>query len=321
MPDEVYIGLDLGGTRIRAGRYTGKLIGEQRVETLTLDEEGPDAVIGRMVDMARQVWPTNGDVVAGVGVSAPGPVDIQSGIITAPPNLYGWHNVPLKARLESALNVPVYLGNDANLAALAEYQMGAGRGYRHLIYITVSTGVGAGVISDEHLIVGARGFGAECGHLILVLNEGGTDRVSSLEKEAAGPALARQAVAAMQAGEMSSILQLAGSYEAVEGKHVVMAAQAGDALGLRIVRRAGWILGLGIINLLHTFNPEIVVIGGGVAQGAGELLFDPMWETIRRPNYAVLDSSYWEDLKIVGPALGEDVSLIGAAALALRKGR
>ncbi|HRE48036.1 MAG TPA: ROK family protein [Aggregatilineales bacterium] len=310
-----YIGIDLGGTRIRAGRFDANLEMDARTETLTLDEEGVDAVIGRMVAQARAVFPTDGGRVAGIGVSAPGPIDPKAGVITSPPNLKGWKNIELRRILQEALGAPVFLGNDANLAALAEHQRGAGRGYTDLIYLTISTGVGAGVITDGRLLIGSHGFGAECGHLIMLV-EG--EHVSTLEKEAAGPSIARHAVAAIKAGEQSAIITFAANDLAeVTAKHVSEAARQGDPLALRLMGRTGKIIGCGIVSLLHTFNPQIVVIGGGVYKGASDLLNPAMNDAIRA--YSI-GAEYWRDLVIAPAALGEDVCLIGAAALAVGGG-
>ncbi|MBO9309458.1 MAG: ROK family protein, partial [Chloroflexi bacterium] len=210
MAEEVYIGIDLGGTRIRAGKFSARLERLARTETLTRDEEGVEAVIERLVAQARAVWAKEGERVVAVGVSAPGPIDLKTGVITRPPNLAGWHNVPLRRRLEEALGVPVYLGNDANLAALAEYERGAGRGFQHVIYLTISTGVGAGIIVDGVPIVGWRGFGAEGGHLAMLVYECGQLRATTLEREVQGSAIARQAQVAIVGGRQSAILDLAG---------------------------------------------------------------------------------------------------------------
>lgn len=316
MSDTIYIGIDLGGTRIRAARFTTDLAMEQRIETLTLDQEGLDAVIGRIIEQGKAVWPLNGLHVGGIGVSAPGPIDPVTGIIISPPNLKGWHNVPLQKRLETAFNAPVHLGNDANLAALAETAMGTSRGYTHVVFLTISTGIGAGVISDGKLLIGSHGLGAECGHLIMIADG---DRVSTLEKEAAGPAIARQASTAIENGEKSMILDMAeGVIDSINARMVGEAALAGDNLASRLIERAGRMIGLGIVSLLHTFNPEIVVIGGGVAEGTWDILLKPMWNSIK--TYS-LDAAYWEKLVIAPAQLGENVSLIGAGALAIQERR
>ncbi len=316
MSKDVYIGIDLGGTRVRAARLNSALEIEERVEAKTLAADGPDAVIERMVEQARAVWPKDGANVLSVGVSAPGPINPYTGVIVAPPNLPGWHNIPLQEILQRELNATVYLGNDANVAALAETERGASKGYTHVIYLTISTGIGSGVISDGNLLIGATGIGAECGHLIILTDE---DRVSTLEKEAAGPAIARYAKAMIESGGKTRILDHAnGDLEAITAAHVTLAAREGDPIAVRLMARAGRILGLGIVSLLHTFNPQIVVIGGGVADGAGDLLFKPMREAIQ--TYAI-DAAYWDQLIIAPAALGENVSIIGAAALAARRGK
>jgi glucokinase len=313
MSNDVFIGIDLGGTRIRAARLDADLRIQQRIETLTLDEEGQAAVIERIVAQAQAVWPRDARV-AGVGVSAPGPVDTNAGLLTTPPNLKGWHNVPLARLLQERLGAPTFLGNDANLAALAEYSQGAAKGYRHAVYITVSTGIGGGVIIDGRMLLGTRGLAAELGHMVLVADG---DRVSSLEREASGTAIGRQAQAALDRGEESILREMAESIDAVDAKLVSMAAKAGDKLALRLAHRAGWMLGHGVSSILLAFNPEIVVIGGGAAKGLWEWLLPPMWEAIKAN---CIDAAYWDKLKIVQPILGEDVSLVGAGALAMRQG-
>ncbi|MCC7206342.1 MAG: ROK family protein [Anaerolineae bacterium] len=306
-----FIGLDLGGTRIRTGRFSPELNLLARSETQTRDEEGIEPVIRRMVEQVQAVLPTDGARVAGVGVSAPGPIDPINGVITTPPNLQGWKNIPLRDILRERLGLPVYLGNDANLAALAEHRMGAGRGYGHVIYLTISTGIGSGVIIGGEMLLGSAGLASEAGHLIMAVDG---EQVTTLEKEAAGPALARQAVRALRSGQQSVIRDLAGGdLDAVTGRMIGEAAEAGDALALSILRRAGTMIGLGVLSLLHCFNPEIVVIGGGVALNTWQWLIDPLWDAIRAH---AMGEAFWQNVKIVQAQLGDDVALIGAATLA-----
>jgi glucokinase len=311
MTDPVIIGVDLGGTQIRAARLTRQLDILEVYKTKTLAAEGLEPSFARIVDAIRVVWPTDGTPVAGIGISAPGPLNPITGVLVAPPNLPGWHNVPLADRLHEIFKVPVYCGNDANVAALAEVALGAARGYRFVIYLTISTGVGSGIINDGRLILGRDGLGGEAGHIQFFGDKG---QVSSLEREAAGPALARAAVARLKAGEDSILKQQ--DINAINAEDVGRAAQAGDALAVAVVERAGFLIGLGIVSLLHLFNPEIIVIGGGVSK-IGDLLFKPMHEAIQK--YA-LDSSYWTNMPIVAAALEDDVSIYGAAALVITHG-
>ncbi len=311
---ERIIGIDLGGTRIRAALLDHDLNLVARQETPTLAQQGRDATLARMQDLVRSILPSDpNDHVAGIGISAPGPSNPNTGVLVAPPNLPGWHNVPLVEVLQKEFGHSTFLGNDANVAALAETARGAARGYRHVIFITISTGIGSGIISDGRLLLGKDGLAAEAGHMALVVGE----KVTTLEKEAAGPALARHAREQIEQGSKSSIRELVnGDLSKISGSTVGHAATAGDTLALGVVRRAGWIVGLGLVSLLHLFNPEIVVIGGGVS-ALKDLLFPPMQEAIEQ--YCI-DTAYWKDLKIKEAELGENVSLVGAAALVVTRG-
>jgi glucokinase len=286
----------------------------QREETLTLADEGLDATLKRIKMIIHKVLPAHGAPATGIGISAPGPLNPKTGVVVSPPNLPGWHNVPLGDILYDEFKIPVFVGNDANVAALAETARGAALGCHHVVFLTISTGIGSGMIVDGRMLLGSEGLGAEAGHIVMIAEEG---KVSTLEKEAAGPALARQAKARIEQGEVSLIKELVqGDLSRIAGSTVGEAAAKGDKLALEVVRRAGTIVGLGIVSLLHLFNPEIVVIGGGVSK-LGDLLFAPMREAIQR--YAI-DAAYWQNLRIERAALGEDVSIVGAAALVITQG-
>jgi glucokinase len=315
MTDGVIIGVDLGGTRIRAARCDTQLNIIKREEILTKAEGGLDATLGRIKGLIQQVLPDNDTPVIGIGISAPGPLNPDTGVVVAPPNLPGWHNVPLGDILHEAFNVPIFVGNDANVAALAETVRGAAIGCRNVIYITVSTGIGGGIITDGHMLLGDVGLGAEVGHMTIVAGE----TVTTLEKEAAGPALARKLRAALEAGETSDVVRglVGDDLSTIDGKVVGQAVHAGDPLAVGIVKRSAELLGLGMVSLLHLFNPEIIVIGGGVASGLGRALTDPVRQMIE--TYS-LDSAYWENLSIVPPKLHEDVSIIGSVALVKTRG-
>jgi glucokinase len=250
--------------------------------------------------------------VGGIGVSFAGAVDSHSGVvITAEPNIPGWQKFPLGEILSQEFGVPVYLGNDANVAALAETTMGAARGYQDVLFLTISTGMGGGIISGGRLIVGSAGIGAECGLIVLAIDG---EKVSSPEELAAGVGIVPRARAALERGEQSTILERAGGLPgAITARMVGEAAHAGDALAVRLIEESGRFIGLTIVTFLHILNPQIVVLGGSVAEGTWDLIQKPMHEAIQR---YVLDAAYWEHLEITLATLGENVSLIGAAALA-----
>ncbi len=307
------IAVDLGGTRIRSARLNDDLEMLLRHEELTLAHEGVDATLGRVMEMIRHVLPTDGTMVEGIGISIPGPTNPFTGTVELGTNL-GWHNIPLARIVREEFGVPVYLGNDANVAALAEAAIGAARGTRHSIFITVSTGIGGGIIVNGRMLLGVNGYAAEVGHMLLEID----GKVTSLEKEAAGPALARKAREHIEAGRKSIILDLCeGQLETINGGTVGKAAQQGDPLALEIVEHAGYVLGLGVASLLLIFNPEIIVFGGGVSFGVGELMFAPMRRTIAEH---IIDDAYYKDLRYALAALGENVSIVGAGALVATKG-
>ena len=302
------IGVDLGGTQLRAARLDAELRLQERVAVPTEADRGRDHVLERILDTIARVLPQDTANVRGIGISAPGPLNPHTGVIVAPPNLPGWHNVPLRDIIQERFGRPTYVGNDANVAALAEAARGAAQGYDYVLYLTISTGIGSGIIDEGRLVVGAQGLGAEAGHLMLVVD----GEVADLEGVASGTAIARQAREALRRGASSRILDLAdGQIERVTAKIVGEAAATGDALAVDLIRRAGYRVGLGVVSLLHLFNPQIVVVGGGVTH-TGDLLFAPMRQAVREH---ALDAAYYEHVPIVPAALGDDVALIGAAAL------
>ncbi len=308
------IAVDLGGTQIRTARYDLELNLLQRENTLTEAYLGLQSTIERMKVYIRKAMPASAEDVLGIGISSPGPLNPFAGVIVAPPNLPGWLDVPLRDIMESEFSLPVHIGNDANVAALAEASKGAAQGCRHVVYITVSTGIGAGIICDGKLLLGRDGLAAEFGHIPIVLENG---TVSSVELEAAGPAIARRVKRSIEEGAKSKVMDIVdGDLKRIDARAVGMAAAAGDELGIAQLAYAGRIIGLGIVSIMHLFNPEVIVIGGGVSK-TGDLLFAPMREAVRAQ---VMDEAYTENLRIEQSALGDDVALIGAAALVATDG-
>jgi glucokinase len=233
------------------------------------------------------------------------------------PNLAGWRNVNLRQELSKHFDAPVFVGNDANLAGLAEHRYGAGRGCAHMIYITVSTGIGAGVISDNRMLLGQQGLGAEIGHMTIDVEaeQPGSNIIGTLEGLASGPNIARRAQAALRRGEQSQVLALAGGkIDAVTPELLNQAAHAGDGFALAQFRETGRYLGIGVTNMLHIFNPQRIVIGGSVWLHCHGFMADAIWETIRA---RAQSPAYWQQLEIVSAALGDDVGLLGAVALAV----
>ncbi len=314
---ETIIGVDVGGTLLRAARYDLDMNLLERTEQLTLAELGQDAVLERLYETITQVLPEPPDELLGIGVALPGPLDAEGGILFNPPNLPFQENLPISYLIEQAVGGPVFIGNDADLAGLAEHQLGAGRGTRSMIYMTISTGIGGGVILNGQVYSG-RGLAGEVGHMV-VWPDGplcGCGRHGHLEAISSGTAIARIARERLAGGALSSITELVGGdLTQVTAKVVGEAAQAGDPLALEIVTQAGRYLGIHIASLMALLNPDMFVLGGGVTK-LGDLLFKPMHEAIHE--YA-LHPRYWENCPIVTAQLGSDVGLIGAAALVKMK--
>jgi glucokinase len=309
---QTIIGVDVGGTRLRAARYDLELKVLERIEQPTQADLGSEAVLERLYQIVRDVLPEPPDTATGIGVALPGPVDMGKGILIAPPNL-PLEDSPIASLVEQAVGGPVFIGNDADLAGLAEHQMGAGRGTKNMIYITVSTGVGGGIIADGRIYAG-RGQGGEIGHMV-VWPDGplcGCGKQGHLEAVSSGTGIARAARERLEAGEPSAISDMAaGDLSQVTAELVGQAAADGDALAMSIITRAGHYLGIGIASLMMLFNPEMFVLGGGVSK-LDDLLFDPMHKAIQE---YTMHPRYWKNVPIVHAQLGDDVVLTGAAAL------
>ena len=307
------VAVDLGGTNIRAALCGDDGLICKRTRRPTCPEQGVEAVIARLVESVQAVLPgpAEGEAIA-VGVASPGPLDPYTGTVLYAANLR-WSDVPLRDLLNQRLGLPVCVGNDANLAALGEQRYGAGRGVRDLAYVTISTGIGAGVILDDRLILGHRGMATEVGHMVMDC-DGPLDPAGvpgSLEGYAAGPAIARIAQEQLAAGRPSLMGELVGSnIGALTAREVVEAAERGDPLAREVIARVARIIGLGLVNLLHLFDPALIVIGGSVGL-ASDFLLDVARETIQRhamPPY--------RGVPLVRAHLGDDGGLLGAAALA-----
>jgi glucokinase len=263
--------------------------------------------VERLINLIKDTVPEEEKVDA-VGIAVPGPIDPHEGIILKAPNLPEWEREPIPREIEDEIGAPTFMGNDANLAALGEWHYGAGQGHHDLLYMTVSTGIGGGVICNDQLLLGAHGLGAELGH-VTILPDGpicSCGHPGHLEALASGKAIAAYVAKKLSEGVKSS---LSGKPEA---KEISQAANTGDELAIEAFQRAGYYLGLGVANYLMIFNPSIVIFGGGVSK-TGDLLFEPMRATIKK---SVLSSHYLEDLIITTAELGDDAGLYGALALA-----
>ncbi|ADU28573.1 ROK family protein [Evansella cellulosilytica] len=305
------IGIDIGGTNMRVGLFKdGNMIKKTSVFTRT--EEGVVAIITRLkqliVNVLEQANIEMGQV-KGIGVGCPGPLDPWKGEIQSPPNLPGWDHIPLKKILEEEYSLPVFLHNDANAAALGEYTFAYNRNVNNLVYITVSTGVGGGVVADGRLLLGVNGSAAEIGHMIINPNGNlcSCGNRGCLEAQASGTGIVSKTKALLQTTKEASVLK---GKSKLTSKDVFVAAENGDALCKRIIEEVQFDLALGLTNIVHAYNPEMVVYGGGVMQ-AGESFIKPV---IEKAEKMILPGMKGR-LTFAATKLGGELGLYGAAAL------
>jgi glucokinase len=283
------LGIDIGGTNLVVGS-----VAEDGSALHALDSEpthaeaGQSDVLDRLITLAqRTIERTRQEVrgadIIGVGVGAPGPLDTKRGIVLLTPNL-GWVNLPLRQIIHERLGLPAALDNDANCAVLGEWWMGAARGTRNAIGITIGTGIGGGIIVDGKLYHGASDCAGEIGHTTID-TEGRRCKCGNygcLEAYASGPNIAMRAVEELKAGAVSRLADyVGGDLRQVTAQTVYQAAHDGDQLALEVVNDTAKFLGAGIANLVNVFNPEVVVVCGGVTL-AGDRLFDPLRREVAR---------------------------------------
>ena len=299
----VIIAIDIGGTQLRVSIYPENStvpINVQRAPTHGME----DGAYDRLTALIDSVWPK--EPVAAISVAAPGPVNPKTGIVFSTPNIKEWSNFPLAQKLNSHFGVPVYLNNDAKMAVVGEWRYGAAKGHHNVLYLTLSTGIGGGVIMDDHLLLGQRGMATELGH-VTVLQNGpvcSCGRHGHLEAVASGTAIAKY-VSEKIADGRKSVLK---SDKTLTALTVAEAAKQGDELSKEAFVRAGTFIGQATAGFLHIFNPSIVIFGGGVTR-SGDLILDPIKESMRRN---IMDPSYLDGLTVTVAELGDDAGLLGS---------
>ncbi len=304
------IGIDLGGTFIKAGRCREGEI-EEYVEYPTEAERGPERVVSNIVKAIKEL--SLEDTLA-VGIGAPGMVDMDSGIVRYPPNLPGWGEFPLARKIAESVGIPAYVGNDANLYALGEWRWGAGQGARYLVVLTLGTGVGGGIIVDGRLLKGANFAGGEVGH-ITISSDGPYCKCGS--RGCVEAYLGRDyltTLAKRQIPKWQGHTALSEQHE-ITPKLLYELAVNGDELALFLWKEYGRMLGIAIVNYVHIIDPEIVVIGGGISN-AWEFFIKSALDEVR----SRLMSFPSRKLEIKKGVLGNKAGIYGAAYLAMSEG-
>jgi len=312
------LGVDVGGTKIAAAVVAerGEIVA--RGYSPTEAQAGPRVVIDNIVATIAQAISSAGIAprqLSGIGIAAAGIIDSESGRVSFSPNIPGWREVPLRDIVQERFSLPTYLGNDATLAALGEWRFGVKKKVSDLIYITVSTGIGGGIICHGRLYTGVLGAAGEVGHMTIDVNgpQCNCGNVGCWETLASGTALAREAVKEIKGGASTAITGLVGGdLSLVEAKVVFQAAKQGDRLAGELISRLGYYLGVGLANLVNIFNPELVLVGGGVAK-MGDLLLEPAKKVVRERAFATSAGA----VQIKPALLGDDSSILGAVAFVL----
>lgn len=314
------IGISVGGTKLAVviSDSRGEII--ERIRKPTNSERGPENVIQRVFDMVNEIIRIVGldkNNCTGVGVSFGGPVNPKTGTTYSFVNCPGWGGIPLKKRIEVQLGLPVVIENDANASALAEWMYGAGRGYDYVVYMTMGTGIGGGIVVKGRLYKGTGGLAGEVGHQILLPNGPKCEcgKRGCLESLCSGPAITRRAKEAIKKDPKTLILRIAeGKIENVKSEMVVRAARDGDRLANQLIYETATYMGWGIANIVSILNPDVVILGT-VATAAGDLLLAPIRENVRK--LGVGEAA--RRVKILPSQLGDQIDDLAAVSLVIRR--
>lgn len=310
MEKKYVVGVDLGGTKIYTALVglEGNIIKEKTVETLA--HEGEQAVMGRIVDTINYVIDgTDKDLIKSIGIGSPGPLDVKNGIIIENSNL-PFKNFAIVKTIKETYDLPTYLDNDANVATLGEFMFGAGKGTENMVFITASTGIGGGAVLNGKLFRGSTGNALEVGHMT-VATEGprcGCGNLGCAEALGSGTAIGKRAKEAV----LSNVVTSLKNYENVTAKEVFKEAANGDRVAKNILNTSLTYLGIAVANTITNFDPEKVVVGGGVVNG-GDIVID----TIRNVVEERCMAAFVENCTIEKAVLGGKAGVLGAAALAI----
>lgn len=316
--DPPVLAVDLGGTKILAALIDSQSRVIEKHFLLTLASEGPNAVIERIlsaIDALLSKTPLS--ELHSISIASAGIIDSKRGAVTISPNLPGWENIGLRDIVQKKYNINTYLLNDANAAALSEHRLGAGQGFKNLIYMTISTGIGGGIIIDGKLYVGDCGGAGEIGHMIIKTDgpHCSCGSAGCLEALASGTAIARKAALRIKQGKSSLLSKTMGhNLSMITAEDVSIAASQGDSLAKEVTAEAAYYLGVGLSNLVNIFNPGIIVIGGGVSK-MGDLILKPAIEVLMSKAFDLPGSA----VNVVQAKLKDDIGILGAALYAREK--
>ncbi len=312
-----FVGIDVGGTSIKAGVTDEGLRPLSAVSLPTEASQGQEHGLAQMAEEAREAMASASirlDQITALGVATPGTMDIPAGLMLEPPNLKPWRNVPVRQHIQNTFKLPTAFQNDANAAAYGEYCAGAGRGTHSLVMFTLGTGIGCGIILGDTIIEGEHSHGAENGHMVIEMNGRlcGCGRHGCFEAYASATSVAKRATEII-AKETSSLREVLAAKGRLTSEDVFAAAAAGDATADRVVENTAYYLAVGTTNLMHTIDPNIVVYGGGMTEAGPRFL-----ERIVRHVHQLAFPIPAAKTRLAFAELGTEAGFIGAAACARR---
>lgn len=313
MTTKIWAGIDIGGTKVAVAlvKEDGTLIAEDTIGTEV--EEGPDFTVERIAETLRRLLNEHSVSIEGIGIGSPGPIDAKNGVIQAPSNLQTWRDYPITRKIEERFHIHTVLGNDADVAGLAEYLYGLSGEHKDVVYVTVSTGVGGGIISNGNLHNGSSSTAAEFGHMI-VQKDGplcGCGRHGCLETFSSGTGIANRMMDRLLQTE-SHPLRTRAENETLISKEVFAAYEDGDALAREVITQAEDYLAMSLANVINIVNPSVLIMGGGVVLGQPRY-FEAVKEKISQ--YALVENM--ETVDIVKASFQEKAGVLGAASLSM----
>lgn len=318
MSKDYYIGIDVGGTKVLTALADEKGLILNKAQKPTEADKGEETIISNIkesIDRVINKSPITKKEVKRIGIGSPGPLDLEKGMIIENSNL-SWSNVPIVKILEEMTGIPVILENDANAAALGEKHFGAGREAENIVYLTISTGIGGGIIIDKKIYHGGKGNAGEVGHMTLIPDSNyqcGCGNYGCFEAVASGTAIARRGREVLKKEEESLIKEYSNNEaDQIDAPLIAAAARAGDKQAIEIFKLTGRLLGIGISNVVNLFDPEIVVLGGGVMH-AKDLFIEELKVSLQE---RALEANL-KDLKVKEVGLGKDTGVMGAIAVAM----
>jgi glucokinase len=315
-PSPYYLGIDLGGTNIKSGVVDDHGCALSAISVETEAERGPEVGLNNLVEAGHRAVEASGvswDQIAGVGLGSPGTMDLGAGMLLEPPNLPGWDNLPIRQLLSERLKKPTVLQNDGNAAAYGEYWSGAGKGAHSLVMFTLGTGIGCGIVLDGLILEGRHSHGAECGHIIIQMENArrcSCGGYGHLEAYASATALVKRALEALTQSDAPSRLRQVDP-ETITSRAIAEAAAAGDELARTLMRDTAHYLAVGAVCLMHTIDPDLILFGGGMIH-AGESLLADIRHDIREMAFPIPAAK----VRVEFASLGDEAGFVGAAGWA-----